>query len=117
MSPCKYCIVRACCTQGCDPYKIFVKYASDLLTFISIVLAAIIIGGSMIYLTEFYPNQELAKNILQYTWIASIPFNITFRMLCLKKSAGPLMLEIIFGPFCTAIYLFLFLGTKIVKRV
>ncbi len=117
MSPCKCCIVRACCTIQCEPYKIFAKYSSHLITFISIALAAIVIGAPIMYLTEFYPNQELAKNILQCVWITSMLFNIAFRTLYLKESTGPLILEIVFGPFCTAIYLFLFVGTKIIKRV
>ena len=117
MNPCKYCIVRACCTTQCEPYKIFVKYASSLLTFISIVFASVIVGVPLIYLTDFYPDQELAKGIVQWSWIICIICSITFRALYLRKKTGPLLFEIIFGPFCTVMYLFLFVSTKIIKRV
>jgi hypothetical protein len=118
MNPCKFCIVRACCKtecQQCEAYKIFIKHASTTITFIGLILSAIIVGSPLIYLIDFYPDKEFGKEIIQWVWCISIIINITFSKLNALK--GSLFLDVFFGPFCTSIYLFMFLSAKIIKRV
>ncbi len=116
MNPCKYCIIQACCTTQCEPYKKFVSDASAIITFISVILSAIIVGVPLIYLTDFYPDQELAKKIILWVWILCFIFSITFKKLYLKE-AYQIVFEMILGPFCTILYLFMFISAKIIKRV
>lgn len=113
MSPCKYCIVRACCTQGCKLYKRFASNTSTTLSFLSMLFAVIFIVIPMVYLIEVYPNKEHAQEIIQWTWTICLIFNIAFGKLCLGVKAR--VFEIFFGPICTFIYLFLFITSKIIK--
>ncbi len=116
MNPCKICIVRACCTQECIAYRVFKDLASTILTFISLLLSTVFVGYFTFYLLEVYPNKEHAREILKWMWITCIIYNITFSKYNLGKK-GSIMFEILCGPFCTAIYTFMFIGAKIIKRV
>ena len=117
MNPCKICIVRACCTQECKAYRVFKEVASSILTFGSMVFAGIIVMPVWIYLLEFYPNKEHAKEILQWVWTICMIFNVSFSRFNLEKGKkGLILFEIFGGPFCTAVYTFMFIGAKVIKR-
>ena len=115
MNPCKLCIVRACCSQECRTYRVFRENASHIITFISVFLSGILVAIPLIYLLDVHPNKEYAKNIIQYIWFISIAYNLIFKYRF--KLKGSAIFEIFFGPFCTSIYTFMFIGAKIFKRV
>ena len=118
MGPCKICIVRACCNRSteCRPYKLFVNNASAILTLFSVMLAGILVGIPMIYLTEFYPDKEHAKTIIIASWSVCAMLNVTFSWRNLSKKNNSWIFEVFFGPFCTLIYSFMYIGAKIIKR-
>jgi hypothetical protein len=118
MNPCKICIVRACCTQECKAYRVFRELASSILVFISLFLSLVFAGSLVCYLLEFYPNKEHAKEILQWVWTGCLIFNISFSKFNLEKGKkGSIIFEVLCGPFCTAIYTFMFIGAKIFRRM
>jgi len=81
------------------------------------ILAGVIVIPPMIYLVDIYPDKEHTKEILQWIWATCIIFNITFSKFNLEKGKkGSIIFEVLFGPFCTAIYTFMFIGAKIIKR-
>ncbi len=116
MNPCKICIVQACCTEECQSYRSFRKIAVNILVFISLLLSLVSAGSLVIYLLEFYPNKEHAKEILQWVWAASLIFNISFSKYNLDGLKPSIIFEVLCGPFCTAIYTFMYIGARILKR-
>jgi len=71
--PCKKCLVRAACSKECDIWKTFIDNAARLMTFISIMLSAIIVGPLLLWLdhTGDTTSEEWPQMVIIFIWIFS----------------------------------------------
>lgn len=115
MGPCKKCIVRACCTQDCDDKKRFIKTASEVSTFLSFMIAVFITAPIIFYFMEFYSDKEHGRTIVNTIWLTSTVISAIISKVTIKDSS--IVFSFLFGPFATLTFTFLYISSKIVKRV
>ena len=71
--PCKKCLVRAACSKECDIWKSYSNNAARLMTFLSIILTAIIIGPLLLWLNNIgdTTGEEWPGMVTIFIWIFS----------------------------------------------
>jgi len=71
--PCKKCLVKACCSKACDPWRRYAHNASQLMTGIAIIISGIIVVPILIWLTYIADttNVEWPQIAITFIWIFS----------------------------------------------
>ncbi len=71
--PCKQCLVRPACSQSCNEWKRYSSNAASLMTFVSVLLSAIIMGPIIIWLCHISDttNKEWPRLAVMILWLGS----------------------------------------------
>lgn len=112
-SPCKKCLVRACCSEDCKEFSQYIKYASEWGTFVSIMIAGII-AATILILSDGMNPEYVNKNYVLIIWIICTIGNYIFNKRTDEKLGEFVM--IIFAPFVFIVFVILHLCCIYIKH-
>jgi len=118
MNPCKKCIVRACCSEDCEVLDSFLNKAASIITFVSVLLACLILMYIMYCLNLFSVQPTIReKGIFTFIWGVSSVITIVINWRHEKFSE---IVIVILGPFVlltiVQVYLYSFLLIRNIRK-
>jgi hypothetical protein len=111
--PCKKCLVRAACSLECKEWKHYANNAAELMTFVSIMLSAIIMGPLIFYIVYIgdTTNAEWPSMAITFIWIFSFMSSTIIQAPYDKNEQIGFITRLTFAPFCV-IWLVIIHSTK-----
>ena len=114
MGPCRRCIVRAGCTKDCKSLTAYLDLSSQIATFLAILTAGACVVAILL-LTNYADRPTDASRIITVVvWSICAFINVCINMKHDEKM-GELII-ILFAPFITFVFFFLYLLAYIVKK-
>ena len=108
--PCKDCLVKISCSKDCKEYKLFIKFWSQGMSFISFFIASLIIAPLMLYFQYLHGQGiEWPMQLLAIFWVICMFYVIA--MSELNRTSIGIFAIIFFGPIF-AISIFIMNRTK-----